>query len=264
MRSSNPVLTRNDTFHRDAAVGGPLTDQHLESIYGQPSYTPPGRVTTGGRMTLDDVVAKTGLLFLLALVTAAGAWVFEVGMGIAIVAALVGFGLAMVNSFKRQVSPPLVLAYAGVEGIFLGALTPVLSERFPGIAIQAVAGTAAAFMVMLLLYRSGRLRATPMFTKVLVGLGLGYLVFIIGNLAVTAFTDSGVALWEQSPLSIGISIFAVGLASLFLILDFDQIERGIASGAPDTESWRAAFGLMVTLVWLYVEMLRLISLLRGD
>jgi len=214
-------------------------------------------------MTLDDVVAKTGLLFLVALVTAAGAWVLDVGIGIAVAAALVGFGLAMVNTFKKQVSAPLVLAYAAVEGVFLGALTHVLSLSYPGIALQAVLGTASAFLVMLFLYRSGRLRATPTFTKVLVGLGLGYLVFIVANLGLNFF-GNGISRWDGGILSIAISVFAVGLASLFLILDFDQVERGIAAGAPESESWRAAFGLMVTLVWLYVEMLRLIAILRGD
>lgn len=264
MRSSNPVLTRDDVFTRGgtAALGGAASAQQLENMYQQPSYAPP-RAPVGARMTLDDVVAKTGLLFLVALVTAAGAWVLDVGMGVALIAALVGFGLAMVNTFKKQVSPPLVLAYAAVEGVFLGAFTHVLSVRFPGIAVQAVAGTAAAFMVMLLLYRSGRLRATGKFTKVLTTLAVVYFVFLLVNLGLNLFGDNGVNLWE-GPLALAISVFAVGLASLFLILDFDQIERGIAMGAPESESWRAAFGLMVTLVWLYVEMLRLIAILRGD
>lgn len=265
MRSSNPVLTRDDVFTRGgtATLGGAASAQQLESMYQQPAYAPP-RAPAAARMTLDDVVAKTGLLFLVALVTAAGAWVLDVGMGVALGAMLVGFGLAMVNTFKRQVSPPLVLAYAAVEGVFLGALTHVLSVQFPGIAIQAVLGTASAFMVMLLLYRSGRLRATPTFTKVLVGLGFGYMAFLLVNLALNVFGGNGVNLWERGVLSFAISVFAVGLASLFLILDFDQIERGIAMGAPESESWRASFGLMVTLVWLYIEMLRLIAILRGD
>jgi len=265
MRSSNPVLTRNDVFSPggSATVGGAASAQHLEDMYQQPSYAPP-RAPVGARMSLDDVVAKTGLLFLVALVTAGGAWVLDVGMGIAIVAALVGFGLAMVNTIKKQVSVPLVVAYAAVEGVFLGALTHVLSISFPGIAVQAVLGTAAAFMVMLALYRSGRLRATPRFTKVLVGLGFGYMAFLLINLGLNLFGGNGVNLWERGILSFAISVFAVGLASLFLILDFDQIEKGIAAGAPESESWRAAFGLMVTLVWLYVEMLRLIAILRGD
>jgi uncharacterized YccA/Bax inhibitor family protein len=263
MRSSNPVLSRNDAFSPGgtASLGAPVAAQHLEDMYQQPSYAPP-RGPVGARMTLDDVVAKTGLLFLVALVTAAGAWVFDVGMGVAMVAALVGFGLAMANTFKKQVSPPLVLAYAAVEGVFVGALSHVLSVQYPGIALQAVLGTAAAFVVMLVLYRSGRLRATPTFTKVLVGLGFGYMAFLLVNLGLNLFGDNGVNLWQGGILSVAVSVFAVGLASLFLILDFDQVEKGIAAGAPESESWRAAFGLMVTLVWLYGEMLRLLSLLR--
>jgi len=265
MRSSNPVLSRDDAFSRNgsAALGGAASAQQLENMYQQPSYAPPP-VTGGARMTIDDVVAKTGLLFLVAAGTATAAWVLDVGMGTALIAALVGFGLAMVNTFKKTVSPALVLAYAAVEGVFLGAFSHVLSVRYPGIAMQAVLGTAAAFMVMLLLYRSGRLRATPTFTKVLVGLGFGYMAFLMINLLLSSFTDAGVDLWSGGVLSFAISVFAVGLASLFLIMDFDQIERGIAAGAPESESWRAAFGLMVTLVWLYVEMLRLLAIMRGD
>ncbi len=265
MRSSNPVLSRDDVFSRGgtATTGASAGVSQLEEMYQQPSYAPPAP-PTGARMTLDDVVAKTGILLLTAVVTAGAAWVLDVGMGIALVAALVGFGLAMVNIFKKKVSPPLVIAYAAVEGVFLGALTHVLSQAYPGIALQAVLGTGAAFTVMLLLYKSGRIRATPTFYKVLMGLGFGYMAFLLVNLGLNLFLDGGVNLWERGFLSLAISVFAVGLASLFLILDFDQIERGIAAGAPESESWRASFGLMVTLVWLYVEMLRLISLLRGE
>jgi uncharacterized YccA/Bax inhibitor family protein len=157
-------------------------------------------------------------------------------------------------------SPPLIMAYAAVEGVFLGALSKALEVQHPGVVIQAVAGTGITFGVMLAMYRSGRIRVTPRFTKVLVAATVGYLVVMFGNLLLQVF-DSGFNAWGGG---LGLLTAAGGsvLAALFLTLDFDMVERGIRAGAPASESWRAAFGLTVTLVWLYVEMLRLMSILR--
>jgi uncharacterized YccA/Bax inhibitor family protein len=212
-------------------------------------------------MTLDDVVSKTGLLVLVAAVTGAISWTLDVGYGLAFLAMLVGFGLAMVNTFKRAVSPGLVLAYAAVEGVFLGAISHALEYRYPGVVLQAVVGTGVAFAVMLGLYRSGRVRVTPRFTKVVVGAALAYLVLMLGNLVFRMF-GGGFNAWGGGLglLTAGIGIV---LACLFLTLDFDMVDQSIRAGVPERESWRAAFGLMVTLVWLYFEMLRLISILRN-
>jgi uncharacterized YccA/Bax inhibitor family protein len=269
MRSSNPVLSREDLFTREpdttGGSGATLAAEAaaLEQAYRLPSYAP--RRTD--RMTLDDVIARTGILFAVAVVTGALAWVFDVGYGVAIAAAIVGFALAMVNTFKRQVSPPLIIAYAAAQGIFLGALSHALSTQYPGIVLQALLGTAAAFAVMLGLYRSGGVRVTPKFTRTLLGMAAGYLVFVVVNLVLSMF-GHGFDRWNSDGGSIlvplAVSLFAVGLASFFLILDFDEIERGIKAGAPESEAWRAAFGLTVTLVWLYFEMLRLFAILRGD
>jgi uncharacterized YccA/Bax inhibitor family protein len=212
-------------------------------------------------MTLDDVVSRTGLLVLVAVITGAIAWGLDVGYGVAILAMLVGFGLSLVNTFKRVVSPGLVIAYAAVEGVFLGAISSALESRYPGVVVQAVAGTAIAFAVMLGLYRSGRLRVTPRFTKVLIGATLAYLALMLGNLVLHLF-NSGFNAWGggMGLLTAGVGVV---LASLFLTLDFDMVDQAIRAGAPEQESWRAAFGLMVTLVWLYFELLRLISILRN-
>jgi uncharacterized YccA/Bax inhibitor family protein len=212
-------------------------------------------------MTLDDVVSRTGLLILVAAVTGAVAWGLDVGYGLAFLAMLVGFGLAMVNTFKRSVSPGLVIAYAAVEGVFLGAISHALNTQHPGVVVQAVAGTAFAFVVMLGLYRSGRIRVTPRFSRVLIGATLAYLALMIGNLVLRMF-HTGFNAWGGGMgfLTAGI---AVVLACLFLTLDFDQVDQAIRAGAPEQEAWRAAFGLMVTLVWLYFELLRLISILRN-
>jgi uncharacterized YccA/Bax inhibitor family protein len=186
------------------------------------------------------------------------------GGGIVLISLLTGFGLAMVNTFSKTIRPGLILAYAAVQGIALGAISNVLNGAYPGIAGQAVMGTICAFVGMLVAYRSGRIRVTPKFTKMLIGAAMGYLllglVSIIGSFA---GLGGGLGLFGISGVGPMIAIAGVALASFFLILDFDAIEKGIAAAAPEQESWRAAFGLMVTIVWLYMEILRLLSILRG-
>ena len=258
MQSSNPVLSRAGAFGGGAQAA---SAGQLQEMYDQPSYVAP----TGARMTIDDVVAKTGMMFVVLVASASVAWFLDLDGGWLIGSALVGFGLALVNIFKKVVSPPLVLAYAAVEGVFLGILSHIYGSLYDGIVLQAVLATAATFAVMLALYRSGRIRATPMFRKVLTGALLGYVAFLLVNFVLNAaFGNAGINLWGNGLLPLAISLFAVGLASLFLILDFDMIEKGVQAGVPERESWRAAFGLMVTLIWLYVEILRLISILRSE
>lgn len=265
MQSTNPVLSRRDAFSRNGyatfrteppASAGGITYRHPDR------EAPPQQAPAGRPMSLDDVISKTALLLGVAVLTGALAWAADLGWGVAIVAMLVGFGLAMVNSFKRVPSPPLIIAYAAVEGVFLGVISNVLEARYPGVVVQAVAGTAIVFGVMLALYRSGKIRVTPRFTKVLIAAALAYFVLMLGNLVLHLF-DSGFNAWggAMGLLTAGIGVV---LASLFLTLDFDMIEGGVRAGAPEVESWRAAFGLTVTLVWLYFELLRLISILRGE
>lgn len=274
MRSSNPVLTRSDVFSRSgyappASSGAATAAQPSTSPVGTIDYTkrtggPSAPAPNTRAMTMDDVVSRTGLLLGIAVVTGALAWAADVGLGLAILAALVGFGLAMVNSFKKVPSPPLIIAYAAVEGVFLGAISKAIESRpgMEGVVVQAVAGTAIVFAIMLGLYRSGRLRATPRFTKMLMGATLAYLVLMFGNLLLHMF-GTGFNAWGggMGLLTAGVGVV---LASLFLTLDFDMVEQGIRMGAPESEAWRAAFGLTVTIVWLYFEMLRLLSILRGE
>jgi len=260
MRSSNPVLSRDDVFTR----GGYATFNTAgEGVSGLGTQMGEVRAPAGVRpMTLDDVVSRTGLLFVIAAVTGGIAWYLNIGFGVALIAALVGLGLVIVNSVKRTVSPPLIMAYAAVEGVFLGVVSHSLETLYSGIVVQAVAATGVTFGVMLALYRTGRIRVTPRFTKVLMGALFGYLGFLVVNL-VLSFFGHGASLWSGG-FALVTAVFAVVLASLFLTLDFDEIERGVRAGAPEPEAWRAAFGLMVTLVWLYFELLRLIAILRGE
>ena len=246
MKSSNPVLTRGRGF----AAMNPNNTDSLEATFAAPSA---GGVSTG-RMTIEDVVMRTGMLFVVLVAVGSVAYGANNG-GLAAIGIFGGFILAMVNSFKKSVSPALVLAYAAFEGLALGGISRYYNDIYPGIVSQAVLGTLCAFGGILLAYRSGKIRVTPKFTRVMIGALIGYMVFGL----ITLFTG-----FPGGSTGTLIAVAGVALATFFLVLDFDQIEKTIAAGAPRNESWRCAFGLMVTLVWLYLEVLRLISILRNN
>jgi uncharacterized YccA/Bax inhibitor family protein len=245
VRSHNPVLTRRDTF-TDSSVAT------LEEMYATPR-----------RMTAADVVAKTGLLLGVLVVAGAAAWALEL-YALAFPAAIVGFVLAMVVSFKREPAPGLSIAYAAVEGVFLGAFSRLLDEAYPGIAIQAITGTVLCFGGVLYLYRSGRLRATPRFRKVIVGAMVGILGLYLVNMIAYFFGGSLPVINDSTPLGILFSVAVVTVAALSFVLDFELIEDAERRGAPERFAWKAAFGLVVGLVWLYIELLRLLAKLRDN
>ena len=179
-----------------------------------------------------------------------------------IIAAIVGFVLSLVVSFSKKVRPPLMLLYAAAEGVFVGGISAVFEASYDGIVIQAVLGTLGAFTAMLLLYRTGVIRATPKFQKMLIIAGAGYLIFAVLNILLSSFHVIP-NVYSVGGLGLLVSAFGVALASLFLVLDFDFVEQGIRNGLPARYAWTAAFGLVVTLVWLYLEILRLLASLRG-
>ncbi len=250
--STNPALTRSPAF----AGAQAQTHDPLEAAYAGPSAT--SRDT--GRMTVDDVVYRTGLLLATAVVTGGITWALDLG-ALTFPAAIVGLVLALVIIFKQVMNPTVILAYAAVEGVFLGGISQMFNGLYPGIVVQAVVGTAGVTGVMLGLYKSGRIRVTPRFTKVVTGATIGFFVLIMVNLVAGIFTDGGLGL-RQGPLGIAVGLFAIGLAAFNLVLDFDLVEQGARQGLPNRYGWFAAFGIMVTLVWLYVEILRLLSILR--
>ncbi|GJF34707.1 membrane protein [Kitasatospora sp. NE20-6] len=299
MRSSNPVFSREGSFTRDTGyagfgttqqphpgaqgpgapaggspygnnpygnnpyagpAGAQLTDEQLSEMYQAPSAGP----LQTGRMTMDDVVARTALTLLTLVAAGALAW-FALpsdNYGFAVGAALAAFVVGMVVTFKRSVSPPLILLYAGLEGFFLGAITKVFNTIWPGIAIQAVLGTAVVFGAMLVAYKSGRIRVTPRYTRIGLAIAMGFLGLLLVNLVASALgADMGL---RSGPLGIVVGLVGIALGAFFLSLDFAQIEEAIRYGAPQEEAWRAAFGLTLSLVWIYLEMLRLIAILRGD
>jgi uncharacterized YccA/Bax inhibitor family protein len=255
MKSSNPVLGK--------AFNQPTTSRfdQLEQSYNAPAASS----MRTGRMTIEDVVAKTGFLFAILVVVGALAWSANLGMGAVLLGFLGGFVLAMVISFSKNIKPGLVIAYAGLEGLALGTLSSYYESFYPGIVSQAVIGTVAAFAGVLVMYRNGTLRATPQFTRAVIGAAIGYFILGLASLIASFFgVGQGYGFYRVSGLGLLLAVAGVGLASLFLVLDFDQIEKGVAAGVPEKESWRASFGLMVTVVWLYLEVLRLISILRND
>jgi uncharacterized YccA/Bax inhibitor family protein len=248
LQSSNPVFGNAPTLKTP-------TPQQVEDIYRTPQ-----------RLTMDDIVVKTGLLLAIIVVFGAAAWVLDASPGLVAGAGIVGFVLALVNIFKRQVSPPLVLAYAACEGVLLGGVSKFFEQTpgYQGLPLQAAVGTAAIFGGVLLAYKSGKLRATPKFTKMVSGAFLGLFALLVLNVLINAFdgSGSGLGLRNGSGLAILFSIAFIAVGSLTFVLDFDQADRMIAAGVDQRESWRISFGLVVGLVWLYFEILRLLSYLR--
>jgi uncharacterized YccA/Bax inhibitor family protein len=240
-----------------------MTHDQLQQMYNQPAAGP----AETGRMTFDDVIIKTAAC--LGVLMAGAAVTLFVSMPLAsllmIVGALGGFVLALVNTFKKQPSPALILAYAGLEGLFLGGLTRVLDTMYPGVGLQAVIGTLSVFAVTLLLFKSGKVRATPKAMKFFLIAMVGYALFSVVNLVMmmTGLTTEPFGL-RSGIIGVVIGILAIGLAAFSLVMDFTSIDEGVRNGAPERFSWTAAFGLTVTLVWLYVEIIRLLAILRGD
>ncbi len=282
LRSSNPILSKKDAFT-------PAAPQYGQAQYGQAGFQPypaqgyqqPGypQDPTGpalrptaepeGRMTLDDVVTKTAVTMAILFATAALAWAF-VPDGLyfptMILSALVGFIVVLLVSFRRVISPPLVLLYAAIEGVFIGMISKVFEAAYPGIVVQAVFATFVAAGVTLAAYKFFNIRVTPKFQKIVfiatasfsVAILLNFVLSLVGvNLGFYAGVTG-----QVSMLAILVSLIGVVLAVLNLVLDFDYIERGVQMGAPASESWRGAFGLTVTMVWLYIEILRILSYLR--
>ncbi|KHL15620.1 putative YccA/Bax inhibitor family protein [Mumia flava] len=284
MRSSNPVFTRSEEFNRTTAA--PVASDPSTWQVGQPTQTD-GYGTPGGggydtptgtadRMTIDSVVMRTAITLFLVFASAAVTWFMlgdvladEAALGRAFAfatgGAIIGFVLAMVNSFKKVISPALVMAYAVVEGVFVGALSKVLSSYVGDATIvaQAVLGTVAAFAGTLFVYKFFNIQVTPKFRRGVTAALFGFVAVLLLNW-ILSFFNADFGLRDFSTLGLLVSGVAVLLGVLCLILDFDFVEKGVAAGLPERESWRAAFGLTVTLIWLYIEILRILAILRGD
>lgn len=262
-QSSNPAFRNTPAFSDRAQLAVPSAEQ-LDTLYDRPSATPEDT----GRMTYEDTLVKTVISFGVLLVGAFVGWQLA-SFPVLIGAGLIGFVLALVNIFKKAPSRALVLAYAAVEGVFVGAISSYYQTMYDGIVTQAALGTLGVVAVTLALFASGKVRASRRATKVFLIALIGYGVFslINGILIWTGVSDSmyglrsGVTI-AGIPLGLVLAPFIVIMGAYSLVLDFDSIQRGVRNGAPRAFGWKGAFGIMVTVVWLYLEILRIIGLAR--
>ena len=288
MRSNNPVFNRSEEFNRASsnAYGNQTYSAGGASYpgYGDAGTDPstwgtgtPGQVEQR-RMTVDSVVQKTAISIALVFVAAFATWwwIGDVVDGstidndalakaqmLSIVGAGGAFLLSLVNSFKRVISPALVMAFALAEGVALGAISKFFDTMYPGVVTQAVLGTFAAFAGTLAAYKFFEIKVGDRFrTFVIAGMfgmvGLGLLSLVL------SFFGINTGLFGFGALGFIMAVAGLVLGVLMLILDFDFVEQGVAAGLPDRESWRAAFGLTVSLVWIYTNLLRILAILRGD
>jgi uncharacterized YccA/Bax inhibitor family protein len=287
VKTSNPVLSRlGQAAERERAAGyapaggyGYGQSGYAQPAYGQPAYGQPGYgqpyPTTEGYpaapptvtpMTVDDVVVKTVTLLAILGASAAAAWVlvpdallWPAWIG----AALVGLVLGLVISFSRMANPALVVTYAVIEGVFVGLASKVFESLYSGIVLQAVVASFGVFFLMAILYRARAIRATPRFVRGVVAAMFGILAVILVNWVLALF-GVNTGLRDGSPLAIGFSLVVIVVAALSFILSFHEVEEGVRMGLPQRYSWMAAFGILVSLVWLYLEILRLLSYFQGD
>jgi uncharacterized YccA/Bax inhibitor family protein len=243
------------------AYGAPTQADPYASPYTAP---PPYTRSTTRYMTMDDVVTKTGISFLVTVAAAAATWALPgtTGLSLALPAALVAFVVALVISFRMVANPAATLAYAALEGVFLGAISEVFNARFPGVVTQAIIGTFGVFAGMLVVYKTGAIRVTPKFTRWLLGALIGVVTLVVVNLIAAIWIPGGLGLRDGGTLAIVFSLIVIGVAAMSLLLDFAVADEAIRRGVPAKFAWYIAFGLLVTVVWLYLEILRLLSYFR--
>ncbi|MCU1438562.1 MAG: rane protein [Naasia sp.] len=267
MATSNPAFANSSAFtgRGRVAAATPSVDE-LDALYARPSATP----DQTDRMTYEDTIVKTMSLFAVLLVGAAIGWFIP---ALAIVGMIGGLVLGLVNSFKKQPSVGLIVAYAAFQGLFVGGISAFFESvpAWGGVVFQAILATLVTVGVVLALFASGKVRASAKATKIFLVAIIGYSVFGLINLGLMLFNApvAGGAFGIYSlegpfgiPLGVIIGAFAVLLASYSLVLDFDFIKRGVEGGLPSKFGWQAGFGLMVTIVWLYIEFLRIFALTR--
>lgn len=286
MATNNPAFSRNPAFS-----GKTMTAEELAAIYNEPSAQPnrPGIDTpaepaaasakvyaSSDPMTYEDTIAKTAGLFVVVLATAALSWVTysanpALGMGMMLVGVFAGLGLGIANALKREPSPALIFLYAAAQGLFLGGISMTFEQQWPGIVLQAVLGTFSVFAATLVLFRSGKVRTSPRANKIfLIGM-VGLLIFGLINVVMMMFNSElgmfglySIKIGGWLPLGVVIGLISVFMAAYALVSDFEFVKRGVDNRIPRKYGWSAAFGLMVTLIWLYVEILRIIAIVRGS
>jgi uncharacterized YccA/Bax inhibitor family protein len=264
VNTSNPAFRDMDKVVAEQRGGGSPagtpSSEYLQQLYNQPSYRPP---LSGVRyMTLDDVVVRTAAVLGAAVIT--GVLTATLGLGgLLFPALIVGLVLSMVVIVKQSTNPALILGYAVAEGVVLGSITQAFNEVWSGIALQAVVATVGVFAGMLVVYKTGAIKVTPRFTKMLVGAMIGVVVLMLFNLVASLF-GANMHLRDGSGLAIIFSLVCIAVAAFSFMLDFDAIDKATKAGVPAKAAWYFAFGLMVTLVWLYLEILQFLAYLRQE
>ncbi len=259
----------------------PLGQPYPQAPYGQvPGQVPPPvpmGPPTGSvyepitdRMSMDDVIVRTGVSIAVLIPFALIGWFTAPTMPFLYFGAMIlGLVLGLTNAFKKAVSPPLILAYAAVQGVFLGGISYVYDQwaqgtGYEGLVSQAIIGTLVAFVVMLTLYKSRLVKVDGRFKKIMLVAMVSYLAIAVMSFVSSFFgVGDGWGFYGVGTLGLILCAFGVLLAAFSLMLDFDSIERGVKMGLPERESWRMAFGLLVTLIWLYLEILRLLAIIAS-
>ncbi|WP_121715994.1 Bax inhibitor-1/YccA family protein [Streptomyces sp. E5N91] len=280
-QAGGPAVATQANPYAQGAQGNPYAQPPAGNPYAQNPYAqpdqqfgaPPQAPATTGRMTMDDVVIRTASTLGVLVVTAALAWALlpvddaniSRSYGIGIGAAVIGMVLALVQSFKRKPTPALILSYAAFEGVFLGVVSSVVDNRIAdGAAMQAVIGTMAVFAGVLIAYKAGWIRVNRRFYGFVMAAALGFVFLMMVNLLFAVFGGGDGLGFRSGALGVVFGIVGIILGACFLALDFKQVEDGLAYGAPREEAWFAAFGLTLTLVWIYLEFLRLIAILNSN
>jgi uncharacterized YccA/Bax inhibitor family protein len=279
MQSNNPIFRRSEEFQRGGGssyAGGAMTDPSQWSV-GTPGGTGYAPATTAAPMTIDSVVQKTAMTIGVVILAALATWILTpditdanadtVNLGPLFAAVTIGslgaFALSMVNSFKRVVSPALVIAFAALEGVALGGISKLFNLAYPGVVTGAVLGTFGAFAGTLAAYKVLNIKVGDKFRRGVIAavfgmVGISLMALVLGLFGV----DLGI--YGNGALGIVFSLAGLVLGIFMLILDFDFVEQGIANRIPEVESWRAAFAMTVSLVWIYTNLLRLLAIFSND
>jgi uncharacterized YccA/Bax inhibitor family protein len=269
---ANPVLSRRDTWTHNLPQGQtpqqPYTPYGQQPMQGQPPYTPSAPQNTE-RMSVDDVITKTAITMGVMMIVAVAAARFvplALLMPVALVSGLVAFIVPLVAAVRRSIGPVLAITFALIEGVFIGGFSMLFETYYPGIVLQAVLGTFVAAAVTLAAFKFGGFRLSTKVRKIVMLSMIGVVVASLASLVLSFFgINLGLYAGVTGPVG-GLAWLFAGLGAVLAVLslvdDFQSIEAGVAMGAPAKESWRAAFGLTVTMVWLYTNILRILSYIR--
>jgi len=257
--AQNPVINRFGQASGGNRLPTPSAGD-LQDMYNKPAYA--GPTGSGRYMTLDDVVQRTGAMLGVLLVAGGAAWVLtpaHLALPVLLISLMGGLALGLYMSFSMKVNAVNAVIYSAFEGVLLGTISKLFNDAYPGIVVQAVTGTVMVAGGMLFVYKIGAVRVTPKFTRIVVGATIGVFGLMVVNLLAYLVHPGGLGLRDGGGLAIIFSLVCIVIASMNLVVDFDMIEKGIRNGADEKFAWYASFALMVTLIWLYIEILRLLS-----